>query len=111
MEMQVVDDAVGAHGVVAEAKCGLATHLEDLKQKLDQLIRKHLWETVLREKQEQGVVLTKWILVEKHRVRLLSNLTFTILIFIFLLLHLLLGHDLFIIQVDIEQDLSRVFFQ
>ena len=109
--MQVVDDAVSTHRVIAKAKSGLTTNLKDLKQKLNQLIRKHLWEAMLSEQQEERVILAQWILVEKHRVRLLSNLTFTILIFIFLLLHLLLGHDLFIIQVDVEQDLSRVFFQ
>ena len=109
--MQVVDDAVSTHRVIAKAKSGLTTNLKDLEQKLNQLIRKHLWEAMLREQQEERVVLAQWILVEKHRVRLLSNLTFPILIFIFLLLHLLLGHDLFIIQVDVEQDLSRVFFQ
>ena len=54
--MQVVDDAVGAHRIVAEAQCGLAAHLEDLQEQLDELVRENLREAMLREKEEERVV-------------------------------------------------------
>ena len=43
---------------------------------------------------------------------LVSNLAFTIItVFIFLIFELLFADDLFIIKINIEEDLSRVFFQ
>ena len=38
VEVQVVDDAVGAHGVVAEAQGRLLAEFEDLEHELDELI-------------------------------------------------------------------------
>ena len=78
---------------------------------MDKFVREDLREAVLCEKQEQRVIGAERILVEKHWVRLFTDLTFTIFIFVFLFLHLLFRHDFFIIEVDVEQDLSRVFFQ
>ena len=45
-------------------------------------------------------------------MRLLSNLSLTVIaVLSFLILKLLLTNYLFIVQIDIEEDLSRVFFQ
>ena len=45
-------------------------------------------------------------------MRLLSNLSLAVIaVFSFLILKLLLTNYLFIVQIDIEEDLSRVFFQ
>ena len=38
VEVQVIDDAVGAHGVVAEAQGRLLAEFEDLQYELDELI-------------------------------------------------------------------------
>ena len=45
-------------------------------------------------------------------MRLLSNLSLAVIaVLSFLILKLLLTNYLFIVQIDIEEDLSRVFFQ
>lgn len=64
MEMQVVDDAVGTHRVVAKAQRWLAAYFENLQQKLNEFVREDLGETVLSEKKEQRVVGAEWVLVE-----------------------------------------------
>ena len=66
---------------------------------------------MLREQEEQGVVFAERVLIKEHWVRLLVDFSLAILVIVLLLLHLLLCHDFFIVQVDVEQDLSRVFFQ
>ena len=66
---------------------------------------------MLGKEEEEGVVLTERVLIEEHGVGLLVNLALAILIVVLLLLHLLLRHDLFVVQIHVEQDLSRVFFQ
>ena len=66
---------------------------------------------MLGKEEEEGVVLTERVLIEEHGVGLLVNLALAILIVVLLLLHLLLRHDLFVVEVHVEQDLSRVFFQ
>ena len=66
---------------------------------------------MLREKQEEGVIRAQWVLIEKHRVGFLVNFTLAILVVIFLLFHLLFCYDFFIVKINVEQDLSRVFFQ
>lgn len=78
---------------------------------MDELVGEDLGEAVLRKQQEQRVIRAQWVLVEKHRVWFLVNFTLTILVVVFLLLHLLLCDDFFIIKINVEQDLSRVFFQ
>ena len=58
---------------------------------------------MLSKEKEETVRLAEWILVKEHRMRLLSDLAFSIItVLIFLILKLLLANDLLVIQVDIE---------
>lgn len=66
---------------------------------------------MLRKEQEQRVIFAERVLIKEHWVRLFANLPFSIFIIVLLIFHLLLCHNFFIVQIDVEQDLSRVFFQ
>ena len=52
----------------------------------------------------------QWVLIEEHGMRLHTDLALTIVI-VFLVLKLLLGDDLFVFKVDVEENLGLVFFQ
>lgn len=110
MEVQVIDDAVCTKRVVAQSQGWLRAHFENLQQQLDELIGEHLREAVLSKEQQERVGLTQWVLIEQHRVGTLTDVLLAVVL-ILLLLHLLLGYDLFVVQVDVEQDLARVLFQ
>lgn len=66
---------------------------------------------MLGEQEQEGVVLAQRVLVEEHRVRFLSDFLLFVLVFLFVLLKLLLCHDLLVFEVDVEEDLSIVFLQ
>jgi len=57
------------------------------------------------------MVLAQRVLVEEHRMGFVSDLTLTVVVFVLIFFKLLVGNDLFIVEVDVEQDLSRVLFQ
>ena len=57
------------------------------------------------------MVLAQGILVEQHWVGFLPNFSLPILVILLIIFELLLANDLFILKVDIEQDLSCIFLQ
>ena len=57
------------------------------------------------------MILAQGVLVEKHRVGFITDLSLSIIFDRFLLFKLLVADDLFVVEVDVEQDLSRVLLQ
>lgn len=57
------------------------------------------------------MILAQGVLVEKHRMGFVTDLSFTVIFDRFLFFKLLVANDLFIVEVDVEQDLSRVLLQ
>ena len=57
------------------------------------------------------MLLAQGILIKEHRVRFVADLTLTVFIFVFLFFKFLLANDFFTLKIQVEQDLSRVFFQ
>ena len=50
MEVQIIDNAISSHGIVAKAEWRLRRNFENVQQKQDQFIGEHLREAVFREK-------------------------------------------------------------
>ena len=65
---------------------------------------------MLSEEQQKRVRLAQRVLIKQHRVGTLANVLLAIIL-VLLLLHLLLGYDFFVVQIDVEQDLARIFLQ
>ena len=78
---------------------------------MDQLIRENLRKAVLCKQKEKRVILAQGVLVEKHRVGFITDLSLPIIFDRFLFFKLLVADDLFVVEVDVEQDLSRVLLQ
>lgn len=57
------------------------------------------------------MILAQGVLVEKHRVGFITDLSLPIIFDRFLFFKLLVADDLFVVEVDVEQDLSRVLLQ
>ena len=66
---------------------------------------------MLCKEKEQGMLYAEWVLVEQHRVRTLTELTFTILVIFLIVLHLLLSDHFLVLKINVEQDLSLIFLQ
>lgn len=108
VEVQVVDDAVCSHGVVANPQLGLVWDLEQLEQEDHQLIWQHLGKSLFSEQEKQGVVLADWVLIEKHGLKFTVNLCIVVLLTIFGLF-LFFWYDVFIVQINVEENALLVF--
>ena len=57
------------------------------------------------------MILAQGVLVEKHRMGFVSDLSLTVIFDRFLFFKLLVFNDLFIVEVDVEENLIRVLLQ
>jgi len=66
---------------------------------------------VLGEQKQKRVRFAERVLVKKHRVGSLTDLTLSIVVLVLVVLHLFLANHFLVFKVNVEQDLALVFLQ